>query len=82
MIVSRNKDTQTMPTPIERRRSRFLKALAAANQSQNAWAKDNGVSKAHLSLVLAGKRDSASLAERIDAFIAEHANRRVTAQAS
>ena len=71
-----------MPTPIERRRSRFLKALAHAQLSQNAWAKDNGVSKAHLSLVLAGKRDSASLAERIDTFIAEHASRGVTAQAS
>lgn len=71
-----------MATAIERRRGRFLKALASAGQSQNAWAKKNGVSKGHLSLVLSGDRESAALWEKIDAFIAEHIGTRITAQAS
>lgn len=71
-----------MHTPIERRRTRFLRALAAASLSQNAWAKQNGVSKAHLSLVLAGKRDSAILAARIDAFASGRRWSSVTARAS
>jgi hypothetical protein len=72
MIVSRNKDTQAMPTAIDRRRSRFLKALAATGHTQSGWARKNGVSKTQLSLVLNGKRESGRLAEKIDAFTREH----------
>lgn len=63
-----------MPTAKDRRRTRFLKALAATGQNQSAWARSNGVSKTQLSLVLNGKRESGRLAEKIDAFIAEFAN--------
>lgn len=70
-----------MTTATERRRTRFLKALAAAGQSQNAWARANQLSKAHLSLVLAGKRESDLLTAKIDAFIAEHVGDRTTALA-
>lgn len=61
-----------MASAIERRRARFLKALATAQLSQNAWAKDAGVSKGHLSLVLSGRRESDALLARIDAFIEKH----------
>lgn len=61
-----------MATAIDRRRTRFLKALATAQLSQSAWARENGVSKGHLSLVLSGQRDSDALTAKIDAFIAKH----------
>jgi hypothetical protein len=70
-----------MPTAIERRRTRFLKALAATQQTQMGWADANGISKGHLSLVLAGKRESVTLTEKIDAFIADTTGR-PTARAS
>jgi hypothetical protein len=56
----------------QRRKARFLKALASAKQTQSGWAQEHGVSKAHLSLVLAGKRESGVLTEKIDAFIRAH----------
>jgi hypothetical protein len=64
-----------MPNAIERRRTRFLRALAATGQSQSAWARANGLTKGHLSLVLNGKRDSDTLNEKINAFIREHAKK-------
>lgn len=71
-----------MPNAIERRRTRFLRALAAAGLSQSGWARANGLTKGHLSLVLNGKRDSEALTAKIDAFIREHTGNRTTALAS
>lgn len=72
-----------MQTAIERRRSRFLKALAAdGGKSQAAWAREQALSRAHLSLFLAGKRESLTLARRVDAYIAERIGRRNKALAS
>lgn len=73
--------TATEQRVIDRRKTRFLRALEAAGQSQNAWAKERGVSKGHLSLVLSGDRPSASLTDKIDAFIAEHLGDSTTALA-
>lgn len=60
-----------MSSATDRRRSRFLKALAARGMSQSAWARENGISKTQLSLVLNDKRESAKLTDKIDAFISE-----------
>lgn len=68
-----------MPTATERRRTRFLRALAATGQSQAGWANANGITKGHLSLVLAGKRESITLTDKIDAFVTEHLSKK-TAQ--
>ena len=57
-----------MPTPIETRKARFRAALALARLTAEEWAEQNDVTPGHLSHVLAGKRESASLCEKIDAF--------------
>lgn len=62
-----------MPRATDRRRTQFLAALAAVGQSQSAWAAANGITKGHLSQVLHGKRESVTLTQKIDAFVAEHA---------
>jgi hypothetical protein len=67
-----------MATAIERRiarqrKARFLSALQASGlKSQSAWAREQNISKAHLSLVLDGHRPSVALWAKIEAFIAEH----------
>jgi predicted transcriptional regulator len=61
-----------MPDAVTRRKARFLRALAVTGQSQAAWADEVGVSPAHLSFVLNGKRESGKLVGKIDAFIREH----------
>lgn len=57
-----------MPRTTDSRKTRFRKALVDAGMSQAAWARATGVSPAHLSQVLAGKRVSVVLVEKIDAF--------------
>ena len=59
----------TVQTAIEpRSRARFLKALAAAKKSQNEWAREQGITKGHLSLVLNGHRFSKKLIGKIEQF--------------
>lgn len=51
-----------------RRRGKFLRALAAAGMTQSDFARQAGVTKGHLSLVLNGLRDSTTLTAKIVAF--------------
>lgn len=61
-----------MQRAMVRRKRAFLRALATARMSQAAFARQLKISPAHLSFVVNGKRDSDTLTEKIDAFIAEH----------
>jgi transcriptional regulator with XRE-family HTH domain len=54
------------------RRKRFRAALALAGMTQQSFAEQAGITPDHLSLVLAGKRASVRLMERVDEFIARH----------
>lgn len=54
------------------RKALFKAALAIAEITQDAWAEREGITVSHLSAVLRGQRDSRSLVERVDAFIAQH----------
>ena len=58
-----------MHPTVERRRTRFLKALATQGMTASGWAQQNGISKAHLSYVLRGERDSVRLNKKIDEYI-------------
>jgi hypothetical protein len=53
------------------RKSRFEAALSLARITAAEWAKQNGVTAGHLSQVLTGKRESASLTAKIEAFTIE-----------
>lgn len=57
-----------MPYTVESRKARFRAALALARMTAEEWAEANDVTAGHLSQVLAGKRESLTLCERIDAF--------------
>lgn len=57
---------------IEARRKRFRAALALAGVSLKQWASTEGVTRQHVREVLLGRRVSAPLNEKIDAFIAQH----------
>lgn len=52
------------------RKARFKSALARAGITQIDWAKQQGITAGHLGNTLRG-RESRSLEEKIDAFIAE-----------
>lgn len=54
------------------RRKRFRAALALAGIDAQDFAKSADVGAPHLSQVLHGKRDSAVLVAKVDAFIAKH----------
>lgn len=58
-----------MPKTAAARKNRFRKALIDAGLSAAAWARQEGVTPAHLSQVLDGKRESQRLVDRIDAFV-------------
>ena len=58
-----------MPKPKNTRKSRFRAALALAHLQAQEWAKAQGVTPGHLSQVLDGKHESATLTQKIDAFI-------------
>lgn len=51
-----------------RRRAKFRRALAAAGMTQSDFARQAGVTKGHLSLVLNGHRPSPPLTAKIVAF--------------
>lgn len=53
-------------------RKRFRGALGLAGLTQGDFAQRCGVTSGHLSQVLSGDRDSASLMQKIEAFIAQH----------
>lgn len=61
-----------MPRAKTSRKALFKAALAIAGTTQDQWCEKEGLSVGHLSLVLAGKRESRSLTDRVDAFIKEH----------
>lgn len=62
-----------------RRKERFKAALAYARLSAAEWARRQGVSRGHLHLVLAGERESKTLTDAVDAFIAD-VERRISAK--
>lgn len=53
------------------RKARFESALKLVGLNQTSWAEANGVALTHLNEFLNGKRVSAPLTEKIDAFIAK-----------
>lgn len=60
-----------MPTIETSRKTRFKAALQFTKTTQVEWARQNGVGYQHLYLVLEDERESRTLTEKIDAFIAE-----------
>lgn len=53
------------------RKARFESALKLVGLTQASWGEANSVPKTHLNEFLNGKRVSAPLTEKIDAFIAK-----------
>lgn len=70
-----------MDTTKEQRRKRFKKALALAELTMGQWCEREGLSSGHLYQVLSGRRESASLVERVDAFTAGYLDRATSAVA-
>lgn len=60
-----------MPNTTSSRKQRFKAALAYAGLSANQWAKQEGITREHLSRVLNSARESGALIEKIDAFSRE-----------
>ena len=54
------------------RKAAFKAALALAGTNQREWAAGEGITAGHLSLVLAGERESERLTAKIDAYIARY----------
>jgi hypothetical protein len=54
------------------RKERFRAAVRVAGITAKQWCKDNEITEQHLYAVLGGKRESARLTEKVDAFIAAH----------
>lgn len=61
-----------MPKTRNARKARFRAALALAGLTAEEWAERNGITPGHLSQVLAGKRESRALTEKIDEFTQQH----------
>lgn len=61
-----------MPNQKTSRKALFRAAVAVAGLTQEQWAESEGVTGGHLSNVLAGKRESRELLDKVDAFIAKH----------
>lgn len=70
-----------MPKGERSRKALFRAALAIAELTMEQWATGEGVTAGHVSNVLAGKRESQTLTDKIDAFTREHL-RKHTALAS
>lgn len=64
--------SRTIRKPLMSRQSRFRAALALARMTIGEWVEANGVTRSHVYQVLRGDRKSASLVEKIDAFIDKH----------
>lgn len=65
-------DRRTLARQRKVRKQRFAAALALAGLRQSDFADRNDVDPGHLSKVLNGDRESASLTEKVDAFIAKY----------
>lgn len=61
-----------MPTQPTDRKRLFRAALAVAEMTAEQFAEGEGVTSGHLSNVLNGKRESGSLTDKVDAFVAKH----------
>lgn len=57
---------------LEARRKAFRKALALAELTMEKWCAEEGITYGHLYHVLSGRRESASLMRRVDAFCAQY----------
>ena len=53
------------------RKARFESALKLVGMTQTSWAEANSVALTHLNEFLRGKRVSAPLTQKVDAFIAK-----------
>lgn len=62
---------ETLGAAAPSRKARFGAAIALAETTVKAWAAEQNVTPQHLYHVLSGERESASLTEKVDAFIAE-----------
>ena len=60
-----------MPKVKTSRKQLFRAALAIAGQTVVQWAASEGLTPEHVSLVLNGRRESARLLDKIDAFVRE-----------
>ena len=65
----------TLPPDDDMRNRRFRAALALADLTQEQFATQAGVTSSHLFRVLTGERDSQTLLDKVDAFIAEYLTR-------
>lgn len=54
------------------RKARFRAALALAGITAKEWCQQQGYSENHMYLFLAGRRDSLTLTQKMDAFIERH----------
>lgn len=54
------------------RKARFRAALAFAEMTQDAWARQEGIAPSMLSLLLDGKRESSEILAKVEAFTAKH----------
>jgi hypothetical protein len=62
----------TMATKTDTRKARFRAALALTGKTQEQWAAEAGVTAGHLTHVLAGRRESKVLLDKIEAFTKRH----------
>lgn len=60
-----------MPRTRAARKKLFRAALGIAGLTQQQWAEKQGVTDGHLSNLLAGRRESITLTDKVDAFIDE-----------
>lgn len=67
--------TATMPRATPSRKALFKAALAITETTLEQWAASEDITAGHLSHVLAGRKESQSLCEKIDAYIAQHMGR-------
>lgn len=64
--------TSKVPDTRPSRKQLFRAALAIAGKTGLQWADEHGVTRQHLGEVLAGARESKTLTDAVDAFIAKH----------
>lgn len=69
--------TATMPRAKASRKALFKAALAITGTTLNQWAESHEITPGHLSHVLAGRKESMSLSEKIDAYIKQHMGRQI-----
>lgn len=58
-----------MPNDKPSRKQMFRAALAITGLTATQWAQKQGITLGHLSQVLTGERESASLTAKVDSFI-------------